>query len=99
MHRLPGDLGHIEPSLPLLQRTHSLRLSRMALWGWTNPKRWPDLLGFSRFGVAGMALGWVCNSDYIGRILKSDQTGRSFRVLPYRRPHGDRRVSVLSELN
>lgn len=41
----------------------------------------------------------VCNSDRIGRILNYDQTGRSSRVLPFRRTHGVRRVSVLSELN
>lgn len=41
----------------------------------------------------------VCNSDRIGRILKSDLNGRISRVLPFRRPHGVRRVSVLSELN
>ncbi len=41
----------------------------------------------------------VCNSDQNGRILKSDQSGRSFRILPFRRVHGVRRVSVLSELN
>jgi ferrous iron transport protein A len=46
-----------------------------------------------------MGLREVCNSDQIGRILKSDQTGRSFRILPFRRIHGVRRVSVLSELN
>ena len=40
----------------------------------------------------------VCNSDRIGRILKSDQSGRSFRALPFRRPVGVRQVSVLSEL-
>lgn len=44
----------------------------------------------------------VCNSDRIGRILKSDHSGRSFgfsfRVLPFRQPQGVRRVSVLSEL-
>lgn len=40
----------------------------------------------------------VCNSDRIGRILKSDYSGRSFRVLPFRRPTGVRRLSVLSEL-
>ena len=40
----------------------------------------------------------VCNSDRIGRILNSDHSGRNFRVLPFRRPHGVRRVSVLSEL-
>ena len=41
----------------------------------------------------------VCNSDRFGRILNSDYSGRSFRVLPFRRPIGVRRVSVLSELN
>ena len=41
----------------------------------------------------------ICNSDLFGRILKSDQSGRSSRVLPFRRIHGVRRVSVLSELN
>lgn len=40
----------------------------------------------------------VCNSDRFGRILNSDYSGRSFRVLPFRRPIGVRRVSVLSEL-
>ena len=30
----------------------------------------------------------VCNSDRIGRILNSDYSGRSFRVLPFRRPLG-----------
>lgn len=41
----------------------------------------------------------VCNSDLFGRILNSDQSGRSSRVLPFRRIHGVRRVSELSELN
>lgn len=41
----------------------------------------------------------VCNSDRIGRILKSDYSGRSSKVLPFRRPHGVRQVSVLSELS
>jgi len=40
----------------------------------------------------------VCNSDRIGRILKSDYSGRSCGVLPFRQPHGVRRLSVLSEL-
>lgn len=40
----------------------------------------------------------VCNSDRIGRILKSDFSGRSFRVLPFRWSSGVRRLSVLSEL-
>src|SRR5579863_299264 len=45
-----------------------------------------------------MAMLRVCNSDRIGRILKSDQSGRNSRVLPFRRPHGVRQVRVLSEL-
>lgn len=40
----------------------------------------------------------VCDSDQIGRILKSDHSGRSFRVLPFRRPTGVRQVSVLTDL-
>ena len=40
----------------------------------------------------------VCNSDRNGRTLNSDYSGRSFRVLSFWRPHGVRRVSVLSEL-
>lgn len=46
-----------------------------------------------------MALLRVCNPDRIGRTLKSDHSGRSSRVLPFRRPHGVRQVRVLSELN
>jgi ferrous iron transport protein A len=46
-----------------------------------------------------MLMSWVCNSDRIGRILNSDQYGRSSRVLPFRRAHGVRRVNVLSELH
>jgi ferrous iron transport protein A len=41
----------------------------------------------------------VCNSDRNGRILNPDYSGRSFRVLPFRRPSGVRRLSVLSELH
>ena len=40
----------------------------------------------------------VCESDQNGRILKSDHSGRSFKVLPFRRPTGVRRVSVLTDL-
>lgn len=40
----------------------------------------------------------ICNSDLIGPILNSDYSGRSSRVLPFRRPAGVRRLSVLSEL-
>jgi ferrous iron transport protein A len=41
----------------------------------------------------------VCNSDRIGRILNPDYSSRSFKVLPFRRPSGVRRLSVLSELH
>ena len=40
----------------------------------------------------------ICRPAGIGRILNSDQTGRILKVLPFRRPTGVRRVSVLSEL-
>jgi len=40
----------------------------------------------------------VCGTSGNGRILKSDYSGRSFRVLPFRQPIGVRRLSVLSEL-
>jgi ferrous iron transport protein A len=40
----------------------------------------------------------ICDSDQIGRILNSDHYGRSFRVLPFRRPSGVRQVSVLTDL-
>jgi ferrous iron transport protein A len=46
-----------------------------------------------------MGVVQVCNPDRNGRRLKSDQYGRSSRVLPFRRPHGVRQVRVLSELN
>ncbi len=46
-----------------------------------------------------MSLLQVCNSDRNGRILKSDYSGRSSRVLPFRQPHGVRQVRVLSQLN
>ena len=44
----------------------------------------------------------VCNPDRNGRILNSDQSGRTsalrFKVLPFRRTSGVRQVNVLSEL-
>ena len=40
----------------------------------------------------------VCDSDQIGRILNSDHSCRSFRLLPFRRPQGVRQVSVLTDL-
>jgi ferrous iron transport protein A len=39
-----------------------------------------------------------CDSDPFGRILKSDHSGRTFLLPPFRRRAGARRVSVLSEL-
>jgi len=47
----------------------------------------------------------VCNSDRIGRILKSDHSSRSYRsglrlkVLSFRQPMGVRKLSVLSQLS
>ena len=40
----------------------------------------------------------ICDQRRFGRILNSDHSGRSFRVLSFRRHIGARRVSVLSEL-
>ncbi len=40
----------------------------------------------------------ICDSDQFGRILKSDHSGRSFKVLPFQRHIGVRRVSVLTDL-
>ena len=41
-----------------------------------------------------------CNPRRLRRILKSDQSGRIFKLLPFRRQHeGARQVSALSELN
>jgi ferrous iron transport protein A len=42
----------------------------------------------------------VCDRRPFGRILNCDQSGRIFKVLPFRRRHvGARLVSVLSELS
>jgi len=42
----------------------------------------------------------VCSPRRFRRILKSDHSGRIFRLLPFRRQHmGVRQVSALSELN
>ncbi len=40
----------------------------------------------------------VCESDQNGRILKSDYSGRSFRLPHFRQSTGVRQLSVLSEL-
>ena len=44
------------------------------------------------------AVGAVCSRVEVGRILKSDYSGRISRALPFRPVHGARRLSVLSEL-
>src|SRR6476646_7171889 len=51
-----------------------------------------------RFGKETSVQVAICDSDQIGRILKSDQSGRSFGVLPFRQPIGVRQVSVLTDL-
>jgi Fe2+ transport system protein FeoA len=40
----------------------------------------------------------ICDSDQIGRILNSDQSGRNFGVLPFQQPSGVPHVSVLTDL-
>jgi ferrous iron transport protein A len=40
----------------------------------------------------------ICDPDQNGRILNSDHSGRSFRLLPFKRPQGVRQVSVLTDL-
>jgi Fe2+ transport system protein FeoA len=40
----------------------------------------------------------VCDSDTIGRILKSDYLSRNSRALSFQGPSGVRRLNVLSEL-
>lgn len=69
----------------------------MRLWNVIKTVRWPQILHFGAAGAGVVAL--VCKSDLIGPILNYDQSGRSFRILPFRSVHGVRRVSVLSELN
>jgi ferrous iron transport protein A len=50
------------------------------------------------FGGSGPIKRAICDSDQIGRILNSDHSGRSFKVLPFGRPQGVRQVSVLTDL-
>lgn len=50
------------------------------------------------FGLTGPMRRRVCDADQNGRILNSDHYGRSFGVLPFRRPSGVRQVSVLTDL-
>jgi ferrous iron transport protein A len=50
------------------------------------------------FGGSEPIEGSVCDSDQNGRILNSDHSGRSFKVLLFRRPQGVRQVSVLTDL-
>jgi len=40
----------------------------------------------------------ICDSDQNGRILNSDHSGRSYRLLRFRQPTGVRQVSVLTDL-
>jgi ferrous iron transport protein A len=47
---------------------------------------------------AGPTASDICDSDQIGRILKSDQSGRSFNVPPFQGTNGVRRVSALTDL-
>jgi ferrous iron transport protein A len=51
-----------------------------------------------KFRKEASVQGAICDSDQIGRILNSDQSGRSFRVLPFRQPIGVRQVSVLTDM-
>lgn len=46
----------------------------------------------------GPVFSGICESDQNGRILNSDHSGRSLRVLPFRHPSGVRQVSVLTDL-
>lgn len=50
------------------------------------------------FRRTGSIRSMICDPDQNGRILNSDHSGRSFRVLPFRRPLGVRQVSVLTDL-
>lgn len=43
-------------------------------------------------------LSAICDPDQIGRILNSDQSGRSYKVLAFKRHKGVRQVSVLTDL-
>jgi ferrous iron transport protein A len=40
----------------------------------------------------------ICESDQNGRILNSDHSGRSYRLLAFRHPKGVRQVNVLTDL-
>jgi ferrous iron transport protein A len=51
-----------------------------------------------KFRGPGSIKSDVCDPDQIGRILNSDHSGRSLRVLPSGRPIGVRQVSVLTDL-
>ena len=53
--------------------------------------------GLGRLFLGSRAMT-ICSPVANRRILKADHSGRSLRVLPFRRPIGVRRVSVLSEL-
>jgi ferrous iron transport protein A len=51
------------------------------------------------FFLKEASLAGDCGPGVKGRILNCDQKGRSFRLLPFKRPFGVRRVNVLSQLN
>lgn len=51
-----------------------------------------------KFGKRAAALSDICDSDQFGRILKSDQSGRSSKLLAFKQPKGARRVNVLTDL-
>ena len=47
---------------------------------------------------AGPIPSSICDPDQIGRILNSDHSGRTYKVLRFRQPAGVRQVSVLTDL-
>lgn len=53
-------------------------------------------MGFHR---AGLIPSSICDSDQNGRILNSDHSGRTYKVLPFRQLVGVRQVSVLTDLH
>lgn len=59
------------------------------------PREVSQVMGILSLRIPAMK---ICSPAAHRRILKPDHSGRSLRVLPFRRPIGVRRVSVLSEL-
>ena len=105
MRRFGRDLGHILRSVLLIEMTHRSDEMNMrgpsGVWGrlaWKAPTA-PLVQPAIRSREIEEREFCICEPDPNGRILKSDYYGRSFRVLPFRRPQsGVRRLSVLSEL-